>query len=76
MLISHIFRGQVPLLALNVIFTPRLSDVQVPPQERLNGGGGEGVGSATGTSGQGGVSLAWWVGGYFSWCSSEQIFNG
>ena len=50
--------------------------MQVPPQERLNGGGGEGVSSATGTSGQGGMSLAWWVGGYFSWCSSEQIFNG
>ena len=41
----------MPPLAWNVIFTPRLSDVQVPPQERLNGGGGEGVGSATGTSG-------------------------
>ena len=22
------------------------------------------------------MSLAWWVGGYFRWCSSGQIFNG
>ena len=46
--LSYIQGSSVPWYG---IFTPRLSDVQVPPQERLNGGGGEGVSSATGTSG-------------------------